>query len=129
MKRIAVANFCLALGLALAQAPLGYTISNVAGTGSAGFGGDSGSATDAQLYSPAALAFDSSGNLFIADQLNSRVRKITGGTISTVAGKGDRGYSGDGAAATAATLSYPQALALDSQSNLYIVDTYNQAIR
>src|SRR5436190_20882361 len=90
---------------AFAQAPLGYTISTVVGNGTDGFAGDGGPATDAQINNPSALAFDTSGNLYIADQLNNRVRKVTGNTISTVAGKGDAGYFGDSGPAINAGIS------------------------
>ncbi len=68
-----------------------YTISTYAGTGSAGYSGDGGAAAAAQLNLPLGIAFDSSGNLYIADSVNYRIRKISGGTISTVAGNGTAG--------------------------------------
>jgi uncharacterized protein (TIGR03437 family) len=75
------------------------------------------------------LAFDAAGNLYIADTDNNVVRKLAKGTLSTVAGNGQQGYSGDGGVATAAQLSYPQGVALDRAGNLYITDTLNYAIR
>ena len=105
-------------------------ISTIAGTGSAGFGGDGGNAATAQLYAPAGLAVDKSGNLYIADSANNRVRKIaTSGTISTVAGSGSPGYAGDGTAATSAQLNDPLALAFDASGTLYIADFGNSAVR
>ena len=105
-------------------APSG-SINTFAGTGLAGFGGDGGAASSAQLNQPAGLAFDASGNLYIADSDNAVVRKVTPqGVISTVAGTGAQGYSGDGAAATKATLMAPLGVALDSSGNLYIADYY-----
>src|SRR5439155_1308492 len=91
----------------------GGTISTYAGTGTWGFSGDGGPATAAQLNTPAGVALDSAGNLYIADQANHRIRKVTpGGTISTYAGSGTRGFSGDGGPATAAQLNTPAGVAL-----------------
>ena len=81
-----------------------YTISTIAGNGTAGFSGDGGAPTSAQLSSPLGLALDSSGNLYIVDSVNERVRKISGGAISTIAGNGTGGFSGDTKAATAAEM-------------------------
>jgi uncharacterized protein (TIGR03437 family) len=107
-----------------------YTISTFAGTGTGGFAGDGGAATSAEFASPDGIAFDSSGNLYIADSVNQVIRKISNGTISTVAGtSGSGGYSGDGKAATSAQLLDPGAVALDSAGNLYIADTGNHVIR
>ncbi|HUA63908.1 MAG TPA: hypothetical protein VML19_34490 [Verrucomicrobiae bacterium] len=106
------------------------TISTYAGSGTAGFGGDGGAATSAQLNLPIGLALDSGGNLYIADYGNNVVRKVTsGGTISTVAGNGVQGYSGDGGQATKAAMNGPQAVAVDKAGNLYIADSQNSRIR
>jgi len=108
----------------------GGTISTVAGTGIAGYSGDGGPAASAQLSAPKGLALDSSGNLYIADTNNNRVRKVTpGGTVSTVAGNGTYGYSGDGGPAASAELSNPLGLAFDSSGNLYIADAGNDRVR
>ena len=105
-------------------------ISTVAGTGTQGFSGDGAAATAAQLNSPWDVAVDGSGNLYIADRNNNRIRKVnSAGNISTVAGTGTAGFSGDGAAATAAQLQNPQGVALDGAGNLYIADRGNQRIR
>jgi len=126
---IGVASILLA-AWCQAQAPLGYTIATVAGNGTNGYSGDDGPATGAQLYDPHGVALDKSGNLYIADQLNSRIRKVSpAGTITTVAGKGTIGYSGDGSAATSAELYHPCGLALDSAGNLYIADAASNVIR
>ncbi len=106
------------------------TITTVAGDGNCCFGGDGGLATSAQLLYPAGVAADASGNLFIADTDNNRVRKVSAaGVITTVAGDGTYGYSGDGGAATGAELGYPSGVAVDSAGNLYIADTNNNRIR
>jgi uncharacterized protein (TIGR03437 family) len=111
-----------------------YTISTFAGTGSAGFSGDTGAPASAQLSSPDGIAFDLSGNLYIADSFNQRIRKISGGIITTIAGDGTAGYSGDQATgvagtATDAELYAPSGVAVDSSGNVYIADTGNHVIR
>ena len=106
-------------------------ISTIAGNGSAGYAGDGGPATAAQLYRPSSVAVDASGNLFVADANNQCIRKITSsGTITTVAGTGGTsGYSGDGGAATAAQLWQPVGVAVDGSGNIYIADENNYRIR
>ena len=108
-----------------------YTINTVAGNQSlgAGYGGDNQAATADQLNGPLAIAFDSQGNYYIADSLNHRIRKVSGGNITTVAGNGTEGYSGDGGAATSAELDTPSGIAIDSAGNIYISDTKNNVIR
>ena len=106
------------------------TISTVAGTGTAGFAGDGGAAISAQLNGPFGVAVDAAGNLYIADTSNEVVRKVSAdGTISTVAGTGMTGYSGDGGAARNAWLNGPESVAVDASGNLYIADTFNGRIR
>jgi len=108
----------------------GGTITTVAGTGTQGYSGDGGPATSAMLHGPWGVAVDSSGNVYIADQYNSRIRKVsTSGTITTVAGNGTAGYSGDGGPATSAMLYNPQGIAVDAAGNLYICDVSNLRIR
>jgi uncharacterized protein (TIGR03437 family) len=97
----------------------GGVITTVAGNGTAGFSGDNGPATSAQLNSPSGVAVDTVGNLYIVDEFNSRVRKVSGGVITTVAGNGGNGFSGDNGPATSAQLGYPQGVAVDSAGNLY----------
>jgi sugar lactone lactonase YvrE len=99
--------------------------------GSAGYNGDGGVATNAQLSSPAGIAVDAAGNMFIADTGNQRVRKVAAGSglISTVAGTGVAGFNFDGAAATTAQLNNPTAVLLDSGGNVIIADTGNHRIR
>jgi len=108
----------------------GGTITTVAGNGQAGYSGDGGPATAAMLGGPAGVAVDAAGNLYIADSGNYRVRKVTpAGTITTVAGNGQQGYSGDGGPATAASLAGPSGVAVDAAGNLYAADRDNDRIR
>jgi sugar lactone lactonase YvrE len=107
----------------------GGTITTIAGNGAAGFSGDGGPATSASLSAPYGVALDSTGSLYTADNDNNRIRKVSGGTITTVAGNGNLGFSGDGGPATSASLAQPEGLAVDSSGNLYIADTRNHRIR
>jgi uncharacterized protein (TIGR03437 family) len=105
-------------------------ISTFAGSNVAGSRGDGGLATAARLNRPMGMAFDSAGNLYIADERSNKIRKVaTDGTISTVAGTGIAGFSGDGGDATKAQLYYPHSVAVDTAGNLYIADTFNNRIR
>lgn len=106
-------------------------ITTVAGTGAQGFAGDGGLATAAQLSRPWGIGVDAVGNLLISDRDNLRVRMVNAqtGIITTVAGTGLQGFSGDGGAATAGQLSLPTNVALDSQGNLFIADQGNNRIR
>ncbi|MGW2963883.1 NHL domain-containing protein [Streptomyces sp. NPDC001220] len=105
-------------------------ISTVAGTGTAGFSGDGGPATAAQLNLPLGVAVDSTGVLYVAEYNNHRVRKITtDGKISTVAGTGSAGFKGDGGPAVSAQLTRPRGLAVNDAGDLYIADSGNQRIR
>ena len=101
-----------------------------AGSGESGFSGDGGPAIKANFKTPAGLAFDPEGNLYIADRENHRVRKLdTSGNISTFAGIGKAGFSGDGGPAVRAKLNLPSGLAADEKGNLYISDRSNDRIR
>jgi uncharacterized protein (TIGR03437 family) len=105
-------------------------ITTVVGGGSSGALGDGGQALFATLNQPLAIALDPSGNLYVADTFNNRIRKVTpNGAIITVAGNDSQGFSGDGIRATSASLNLPQGVALDSSGNLYIADAYNYRIR
>jgi sugar lactone lactonase YvrE len=106
-------------------------ISTVAGTGAIGYSGDGGPATAAMLALPQTVAVDGTGNLYIADADNARVRKVDGTThtMSTVAGTGTGGFSGDGGPASAAVVSFSTSVTLDTSGNLYITDTGNGRIR
>ena len=106
------------------------TITTIAGTGVQGFSGDGGPATAAKLYAPTGVAVDAQGNVYIADHSGSRVRKVNReGMISTFAGTGGAGYSGDGGPATSARVGTPYGVAVDRQGNVYITDRYNNRVR
>jgi len=105
-------------------------VNSIAGNGSLGYSGDGGTSLGAQLADPHDVVIDPAGNVYIADTLNARVRKIdTNGNISTYAGNGTRGYTGDNGPAASAQLSLPTGLALDKSGNLYIADSGNGTVR
>ncbi len=105
-------------------------ITTIAGNGTAGYTGDGGPATAAEFSIPGYFRIDPAGNIIVADNGNQRVRKInTSGIVSTIAGTGVSGFSGDGGMATAAKISYPQGIGLDAAGNIYIGDANNQRIR
>ncbi|MDA0746243.1 MAG: hypothetical protein O2954_06975 [bacterium] len=106
-------------------------ISTVAGNGNQGDSGDGGLATQAFLSYPSSVVVDQTGNLYIADSGNNRIRKVDANTgiISTIAGNGDRQYSGDGGLATFAQLDDPSSVAIDLAGNIYIADSRNSRIR
>jgi len=109
---------------------LAGVVTTFAGDGTMAFGGDGGPATAAQIYYPAAVAVDASGNVFIADCFNNRIRKVdASGIISTVAGNGTGGYGGDGGPATDAMIKHPQGIAVDADGTLYIGDLQNNRLR
>ncbi len=108
----------------------GWIISTTVGTGEKGFGGDGGPAMAALLNGPFDVAFDGAGNLYFSDTFNNRVRRVDGrGIITTVAGNGDKAYSGDGGPATRAALNEPYGVVLDRTGNLYIADRLNRRVR
>src|SRR5205085_911070 len=106
-------------------------ITTIAGNGAAGFSGDNGPAVAASLSHPVGMAIDGAGNLFIAEFGNRRIRKVdaASGIITTVAGNGDQGFSGDNGPAVAASLFQPAGVAIDGAGNLFIADTFNNRIR
>jgi uncharacterized protein (TIGR03437 family) len=124
-------SFVITASLAVtvwAQSAPTYTITTIAGTGTSGFSGDSGAATSAQLFLPFAAVFVG-GNLYITDQVNNRVRIVTGSTITTLVGTGTAGYAGDGKAASAAQVFNPTGIVVDGSGNIYFSDTRNQVVR
>jgi uncharacterized protein (TIGR03437 family) len=105
-------------------------ITTIAGTGVAGYNGDNIPGTQAQLNTPWRVTMDPAGNLYIADAVNDRIRKLApSGMITTVAGNGNPGYSGDGGPATNATLRIPEQAEIDVYGNMYIADSGNNVIR
>lgn len=105
-------------------------ITTIAGNGELGFSGDGGLATQAKFDDPAGICGDNSGNIYIADEFNNRIRKIdVNGIITTIAGSDLCGYSGDGGLATSAGLYYPSGVAIDTAGNIFIADEDNNCIR
>jgi len=137
--RFMVAAVCVSAaflcGSAFAQGPVlsiqpAKTVQPLAGNGTQGYSGDMAAATGATLAAPSAVAYDAAGDLYIADSNNHVVREVdTTGKITTVAGNAVQGFSGDGGAATSASLDTPTGVAVDSNGNLYIADSHNQRIR
>ncbi len=110
--------------------PVSGAITNVAGTGTYGFSGDGGPATSAMLSLPTGVAVDGAGNIYIADAGNYRIRKVTpSGIITTFAGTGASSYAGDGGLATAASFSWPNAIAVDAAANVFVTDQTAERVR
>ena len=123
-------NALFILSIAIVIRSNAQIISTVAGNGVSAYSGDGGQATAAELNSPTFISFDVSGNKYIADYLNNRIRKINStGIITTIAGNGTAGYSGDNIPATTARLTKPFAVIFDLSGNMYISDMYNHRIR
>lgn len=115
---------------AIRKIDLSGNITTVAGNGTPGYSGDAGPATAAQLNHPYYIAFDISGNLIIADDDNHAIRKVNvSGIISTIAGNGTPGFSGDGGPATAALLNNPGGVCIDNLGNIFIAETGNHRVR
>ena len=108
-----------------------WIITTAVGTGEKGFAGDGGPAAQALLNGPFDVAFDSAGNLYFSDTFNNRIRRVDArtGAITTVAGNGEEGYSGDGGPAAHAALNQPYGIVLDRAGNLYIADRLNRRVR
>lgn len=105
-------------------------ITTIAGTGSAGYGGDGGPATAARLNTPHGVDVDAAGNVYVADSANHRVRRISpSGVITTVAGTGGTSFNGDGIPATQASLAYPKGVAVAPDGSLYVGDANHHRIR
>jgi hypothetical protein len=104
-------------------------ISTISGNGKMEYAGDDGPATNASLYLPTSVAVDTSGNVYVTNSYNNVVRKISKGVITTIAGNGSAGYSGDNGPATKAALYDPMGVAVDAAGNVYIADSNNDAIR
>ena len=122
------ASLCLSVH-GLGQTPAPCTIETIAG-GGIGYSGDGGPALDAEFHSIVDILFDDDGNLFIVDDGSHTVRMVdTDGVVTTVAGVGTPGFSGDGGPATSAELNDPQSITLDSAGNLYVLDRGNARIR
>lgn len=125
-----LALFVTVVVTAIAAAPKEATITTVAGTGAAGFSGDNGPANSAQLHGPTGLTRGPGGALYVCDTDNQSIRKITpDGVISTVAGTGHRGYSGDGGPATKAELNEPYEVRFDKFGNMFFCERLNHVIR
>ncbi len=125
----AAGNLFVVEGTAVRKVDTHGIITTVAGNGTRGYSGDGGPAVNAQLNNAVAVTVDAAGSLYISDQSNHRIRKVTNGIITTVAGNGAAGFSGDGGQATAAQLYDPVGTGLDAAGNLYIADAGNDRIR
>lgn len=126
MKHFSFLISCLCLVLHTSA----QIITTVAGTGNFGYNGDGIPATSANMSGPTAVVADSHGNFYISSNLDCRIRKVSvDGIISTVAGTGVPGFSGDGGPATLASISQPEGLCIDKSGNLFICDSYNNRIR
>src|SRR5579863_4839708 len=108
-----------------------WIITTAVGTGDKGFAGDGGPASAALLNGPFDIAFDREGNMIFADTFNNRIRRVDArsGVIGTIAGNGDKGYSGDGGPATRAALNEPYGVVVDRAGNVYTADRLNRRVR
>jgi Secretion system C-terminal sorting domain len=130
MKKINSSLFLIVAFILCVSTLQAQIISTIVGTGVTTFAGDGGAATLANINEPSGLAYDSHGNIFVMDQYNYRVRRVTpSGIISTVVGTGSVGYSGDGGQATNATIGRCIGIAIDGHNNLYIADYDHSTIR
>ncbi len=129
-RKILIHTLLLTLLASTGYVAHAQTILRVAGNTSAGFSGDGGTATTAQLNAPVSVAADKFGNKYISDKSNNRIRKVdSSGIITTFAGTGTAGYLGDGGPASSAQLNTPAGIATDTFGNVYLADQYNHCIR
>ena len=108
-----------------------WIITTAVGTGERGFAGDGGPAVRATLNGPFDIGFDPAGNLYFSDTFNHRIRRVdaASGIVTTVAGRGEAGYSGDGGPAVEARLNEPYGIAVDRSGNIYVADRHNHSVR
>lgn len=124
------ATLLLALALALPSTAAEWTIETFAGTGEKGFSGDGGPATQAQMDNPFGVIRGPDGAIWYCEYTGQRVRKVTpDGVIHTIAGSGEKGYSGDGGPALQASFNLPHEIRFDAKGDLYIVDMANHVVR
>jgi uncharacterized protein (TIGR03437 family) len=122
-------NLYISQGSVISQVNTSGIINAYAGSGLPGYSGDGGPALNAAIFC-SGIAADKAGNLYIADGFNQRIRKVnTAGIITTIAGNGTEGFSGDGGPATSAELNFPSSVAVDSSGNVYFVDSFNSRVR
>lgn len=130
MKKFLLLTFFAVAAICLSHKLAAQNINTFAGNGVVGFTGDGGQATAATTDEPEGVTVDPAGNVYISDESNNRIRKVsTSGIIKTIAGNGVAGYSGDGGQATAAAINGPDGLRLDPAGNLYIADANNERVR
>lgn len=130
MKTFAYSLVLSGIALLSASAVKAQSINAFAGNHTAGYSGDNNAATDAQCYAPAGVAVDNAGNVYFCEIGNSVIRKVSpSGIISTVAGTGVQGFSGNGGPATAAMINQPTSVAVDKYGNIYFTDDGNNMIR
>ncbi len=133
--KVLVLTVLLSFAMLFVTANIAYAggttlIDTIVGTGSVGYSGDGGQATDASFNYIYDFVFDSSGNMYLTDTNNNVIRKVdTSGVVTTIAGTGVAGYSGDGGLATSAQLYQPSAITIDDSGNLYVSDSYNHVVR
>ncbi len=130
MKKLSLSISLCGLFLSFAANLAAQTISTIAGDGTASFGGDGGAATAAHINMPSGLCFDATGNMYITDAGNQKIRAVSAsGVITTIAGTGTSGFSGDGGPATAAKIDHPGDVAVAASGKIYFTDFNNNRVR